>query len=209
MVTLWGYWTSAEHRLEQVCNIRSALVSPQQSNALLRALHSADDHHDYFLPNEDDRQIDFNGFRLKGWIADRSHDTGIDGKDPWAGGISYPAPSPAQEVIEAFDLVADRERRAWRQGQAGPVVVTAETWGTYRDKDHDDVKEERGDWVQASAEFVKNLLRRFEMDMIVEVEIKRQRSYSRYESRQDDDIKQVPPATRLYLIKADGRFRTI
>lgn len=210
MVTLWGYWTSAAHRLEEVCNLRSALVSPQQSSGLLRALQSADDHHDYIIPDaEDDRQINFDAFQLKGWIVDRSHDTGIDGKDPWAGAISYPAPCPSEEVIEAFDLVADREHRAWRQGQAGPTVVTAETWGTYREKDDHDVKDERGDRVQVSTEFVKDLLGRFGMDMIVEVEIERRRSYSRHESQHPDDIKPLPTSTRVYLVKADGRFRTI
>jgi hypothetical protein len=210
MVTLWGYWTSAAHRLEEVCNLRSALVSPQQSSALLRALQSADDHHDYIIPDaEDDRQINFDAFQLKGWIVDRPHDTGIDGKDPWAGAISYPAPCPSKEVIEAFDLVADREHRAWRQGQAGPTVVTAEIWGTYREKDDHDVKNERGDRVQVSTEFLKDLLGRFGMDMIVEVEIERRRSYSRYESQHPDDIKPLPTSTRVYLVKVDGRFRTI
>lgn len=209
IVTLWGYWTSAAGRQEEVCNIRSALVSPDQSRALLRALQSADDHHDYLIPDaEDDRQIDSASFRLKGWIIDRTHDTGIDGKDPWAGGISYPAPAPSQDVIEAMNLTSDREHRSWRQGEAAPIVMTAETWGTYREKD-DDAREQRGDRVQVSTQFVGELLRRFEMDMIVEVEIKRQRSYSRYESRNDDEIKPVPPSTRVFLVKSDGRFRTI
>jgi hypothetical protein len=210
LVTLWGYWTGASGREEEACNVRSALVLPDRSSALLRALQSADNHHDYIIPDADDdeRQIDFGPFRLKGWIVDRTHDRGIDERDPWAGGIGYPAPGPAQEIIDAMHLIADRELRNWRQAERGAVVLTAETWGTFREKD-DDTSEERGDRLRASLPFIGELLRSSGMDMIVKVEINRRRSYSRYESRNDDETKPIPPSTRLFLIKADGRIQTV
>ncbi|RWP54695.1 AVAST type 3 anti-phage nuclease/ATPase Avs3a [Mesorhizobium sp.] len=209
MVALWGYWTAGVGREQENCIIRSALVSTERSSALLRALQSADDHHDYLIPNaEDDRQIDFGPFRLKGWLLDRSHDRGIDDKDPWAGGIWHPAPRPSKDIVEAMNLVADREQRNWRQSETGPVAMLVETWGTFREKD-DDTREERGHRVQATLSFVEELLRKLGMDMIVKVEIERRRSYSRYESHDEDDNKKAPPSTRLFLIKSDGRIRTV
>jgi hypothetical protein len=208
-LTLWGYWTAVSGRREETCNVRSALVSPSRSQALLRALQSADNPHDFVIPDADsDRQIDFGSFRLKGWIIDQSRDSGIDVNDPWAGRIGYPAPNPSPEVVAAMNLNADRENRNWLQGQDKCAVVNAETWGTFREKDEDG-GEERGDRLQATLGFTTDLLRVLDMDMIVSVEIQRRRSYRRYESRSDDEKKWVPPSTRIFLIKADGRIRSI
>jgi hypothetical protein len=210
MLTLWGNWTAVSGRCEQVCNIRSALVSSGRSQALLRALQSADNPHDFIIPNadDDDSQIDFGRFRLKGWIVDQSRDSGIDYKDPWAGKIGHPAPSPSPEVSAAMNLNADRERRNWRQAKSAEPVLTAETWGTFRDKDEEG-SNERGDRIQTTLAFTTELLRTFDMDMIVSVEIERRRGYRRYESGSDDEKKPIPPSARIFLIKADGRIRTI
>lgn len=163
----------------------------------------------YLIPTaEDDRQIDFGPFHLKGWLLDRSHDRGIDDKDPWAGGIWHPAPRPSKDVIDAMNLVADSEQRNWRQIKTDPVAMLVETWGTFREKD-DDTTEERGHRVHAPLSFVAELLRKFGMDMIVKVEIERRRSYSRYESHDEDDKKKIPPSTQLFLIKSAGRIRTV
>jgi hypothetical protein len=210
MLTLWGNWTAVSGRREQVCNIRSALVSSGRSQALLRALQSADNPHDFRIPNADDDegQIDFGPFRLKGWIVDRSRDSGIDYKDPWAGKIGYPAPGPSPEVAAAMNLNADREHRNWRQGQSADPVLTAGTWGTFRDKDAEG-SDERGERIQTTLAFTTELLRTFDMDMIVSVEIERRRGYRRYESGSDDEKKPIPPSARIFLIEADGRIRTI
>ena len=165
MATLWGYWNSVSGRRQETCNVRSALVSRGQSRALLRALQSVDNHRDYLIPDaEDDHQIGFGIFQLKGWIADRSHDSGIDEKDPWAGGIRYPASSPSREVLEAMNLVAERDDRNWRQSKATQDAMAAETWGTFREKGNE-TSEEHGDRIRASLHFVGELLRKFNMDM--------------------------------------------
>lgn len=208
LMTLWGGWTSVSGSREQTVNVRSALVSRPQSNALLRALHSADDPHDYLLPTADDdeRQIDFGTFRLTGWIIDRSRDSGIDYRDPWAGRIGYPAPDIAPGVASAMNLTPDREHGIWQRG--ADAAITAATWGTFRDKEAEG-NEERGDRVQATLPFVVQLLQAFGMDMIVSVEIERRHSYRRYESRKDDEKKPIPPSKRVFLIKEDGRIRTL
>jgi hypothetical protein len=209
MLTPWGHWNSQSGQYEEVCNIRSALVSEESSSALLRALQSADDHHDYIIPDaEDDRQIDFGPFQLKGWIVDRTHDRGLDEKDPWAGRIGYPAPTPSREIIDALNLIGNHEGRNWRRGEAAPEAMICETWGMFLEKD-DNRREERGDRVQVSVQFARDLLQCFGMDMIIEVEITQRRSYSRYESHNDDDAKRIPPRTRVFLVKSDGQVRTI
>ncbi|WP_245493440.1 AVAST type 3 anti-phage nuclease/ATPase Avs3a [Mesorhizobium sp. M4B.F.Ca.ET.013.02.1.1] len=208
VVTPWGYWNASSGRQQEECTIRSALVSRERSSALLRALHSADDPNDYAIPEAmSDRQIDSGSFQLKGWIIDRTRERGIDDKDPWAGEIRYPAPRPSDDVIDVMDLVADREGRHWRLDAKEPASMVIETWGMFHERD-DHTSDNRGSRVQASLPFIRQLLRKLDMDMIVKVEIERRRSYSRYESRDDDDNKKVPPTVQLFLIKSDGSVET-
>ena len=95
-MNLWGWWTWVSGHREESIHVYSALVSSDRSMALLRALQSVDNPHDYRIPDaEDDLQINFDGFQLKGWIVDRSHDGRLDEQDPWAGAIRYPPLEPA------------------------------------------------------------------------------------------------------------------
>src|SRR5260370_30521109 len=71
MLNVWGHWTAADSELEQSVHISSALLSPDKSLALLRALVTAKDVHYYALPSAgSDMKIDEFGFTLKGWIVD-------------------------------------------------------------------------------------------------------------------------------------------
>ncbi len=71
MLNVWGHWTAADSELEQSVHISSALLSPDKSLALLRALVTAKDVHYYALPSAgSDMEIDEFGFTLKGWIVD-------------------------------------------------------------------------------------------------------------------------------------------
>ena len=125
MLNVWGYWTNADSKQEQSAHISSALVSPDKSLALLRALGTAEDVRDYAIPSaESDMEINEAGFALKGWIVDHSHDPGLDGQDRWAGGISFPPPMPAPYVIDVMGLEADsiatleKQRKIGRHGIA-------------------------------------------------------------------------------------------
>ncbi|ESZ49314.1 AVAST type 3 anti-phage nuclease/ATPase Avs3a [Mesorhizobium sp. RSR565B] len=205
MITLWGHWNALSGRQQEECTIRSALVSPERASALLRALQSADNHHDYAIPEAmGERDINSGAFRLRGWIVDRTRDRGIDGKDPWAGDIRYPAPRPSGDVISAMKLTADREGRNWLLDDKEPAAIVSETWGMFHEQDDVDAGDRRGSRIHASRPFIRELLRKLHMDMIVEVEIERRRSYSRYESRDYDDSKQTPPTVQLFLLRADG-----
>ncbi|RME06626.1 MAG: hypothetical protein D6816_07535, partial [Bacteroidetes bacterium] len=104
-MNLWGHWTWSSGHREESIHVASALVSPDRSMALLRALQSVDNPYDYRIPDaSDDLQIDFEGFQLKGWIVDRYCDRGLDEYDPWAGAITYPSPVPAAYITDIMNL---------------------------------------------------------------------------------------------------------
>ncbi|MBG0810428.1 hypothetical protein IY145_13715 [Methylosinus sp. H3A] len=209
-MNLWGRWTRRSRHREESIHVRSALVSSDRSMALLRALQSAGNPHDYRIPDaDDDLQIDFDGFQLKGWLTDRSRDYGLDDLDPWAGAIKYPPPAPAAYVTELMNLNCDVERRRWHvEGDHGDVAWS-QVWGHFRDKDDDETEGETGSRFQASFAFVLALLRKLRMDLIVEVEIERRRCYSRWESSRNDDLGFILPSARLFLLKSDGSLSTL
>ena len=203
---VWGSWSTANSTHKQSVAVRSALVSPDKSMALLRKL-STKDVYDYLIPSSDpDFRIDDAGFGLKGWIEDRSGDVGLDEKDHWSGGVRYPPPVPSPETIEIMVLETDSDKRIWRNDAETPVMFS-QVWG-YLEERNQDRNPERGRRLQASFDFVKDMLSRANHDLIIEVQIERNRHYRRHENRQDND-EQIPTATKLYLITADGHITTL
>ena len=206
-LNVWGRWSTANSTHEQSVQVRSALVTPDRSMALLRALSTAEDVHGYVIPSsETEFQIDRGGFIFKGWIENHSSDSGLDEKDHWSGGVDYPPPVPAAEIVELMTLETDLDKRLWYDGVNTPVM-SSRVWGHLEVKNQDH-NPKRGDRLQASFNFVKDMLDKFNHDLIVQVHINRHRRYSRYESRRDDG-EQIQTATKLYLIKANGRITTL
>lgn len=210
MLNLWGHWTAADSEREQSVHIRSALVSPEKSLALLRALGTAKDVHDCALPSaKSDREIDESGFALKGWIDDHNRDQGLDGQDRWAGGIRLPPPMPARYIIDVMALETDSDCRFWRNREKS-VVMASQVWGHYDEaKHHESSNPECGGRIQSSLAFMTAMLAKLGRDLIIEVQVDRRRRYRPYESGVDDDKERIPTKARLCILGADGRFRTL
>ena len=173
-------------------------------------MQCADNPHDYRIPDaDDDLQIDFEDFQLKGWIVDRSRDSGLDEQDPWAGAITYPPPVPAAYVTELMNLDSDVEHRQWFVKGDRIAVACSHVWGHFNEKDDDDTNRERGVRFQASFAFIVSLLSELQMDLIIEVEIERRRRYSRWERGNEHDIGFIPPSARLFLLRSDGSVNTL
>lgn len=205
-LNVWGHWTAADSKREQTVYVRSALVSPDKSMALLRALSTASAQ-DYLIPSaRDSLQIDRSGFKLEGWIEDLSGERELDERDIWSGGVRFPPPSPSAGIIELMGLVTDSDRRVWLDG-AKAKVLSSQVWGHLEIRDEDN-NPERGERLQASLEFIKALLAKVDLDLIVEVQIERRRRYRPYETREKDD-ERIPKATKLYLIKVDGSVTSV
>jgi hypothetical protein len=211
-LAVWGHWTTVEGHQEESIAIQSALVSSERSEALLRALQTANPSH-YCIPDADSRdelQISYGEFQLKGWISSRATSLYLDDHDPWAGDIRYPAPVPAQFVVDSMQLESDSEYRGWRMhgDTCTEPVIRCELWGEYKEKD-DEGEREGGTRLQASFPFVIEMLRRMHLDLIIEVQIDRFTRRSTYESSTDDYTGFLPRSTRLFLAKADGNLYTI
>lgn len=209
MLNIWGYWTTADSELEQSTHVYSALVSPDKSAALLRALGTTKNVYDYAIPSaESDVEIDESGFVLMGWIVNHSNDQGLDGKDYWSGGISWPPQMPADYIINLMGIETDPDRRFWRD-ETTSVVMISHVWGRYDEaRRHETTNPERGSRLQASLSFLTAMLAKLDRDLIIEVQIDRRRRH-RLNERVEDDKERIRTKARLYLLRADGRLRTL
>lgn len=210
MLNVWGCWTTADSKYEQSTSVYSALVAPGKSHALLRALGTAGSVYDYAIPSAgSDMEVDKCGFALKGWVVDQSRDRGLDGMDRWAGGIRFPPPMPARNIIDSMALTTDLDYRLWHNSE-NSVVMASQVWGHYDEaKRHESSNPERGDRLRATLGFLTELLAKLNYDLIIEVQIDRRRRYRSYESGSIDDEERIPTTAKLYLLGPDGRFRTL
>ncbi|NWN82676.1 MAG: hypothetical protein HLX48_06765 [Halomonas sp.] len=208
-INVWGYWNAVSGQRTEAVRITSALVSTNRSQALLRALQTATNSHDYRIPDAcDDGEISQGEFRLRGWVVQEEVDSGIDRQDPWAGEIRFPPIQPAKFVKELMGLKPDAERRSWTtvtEGSAEPVLWS-HTWGHLQD---DDEERESGQCFKASISFIRQLLNASGTDLIVEVEVDRRQRYSRFSYREDEAWPSyMSPYAKLFLIRGDGSVHT-
>ncbi len=209
-LNLKGHWTQADEHREQSTHIYSALVSPDKSEALLRALTTSKDVHHYLIPDADNEmEIDVPGFELKGWVVSYTYGSRLDERDFWAGGVSFPPPRPAPFIIEVMDLTTDADQRFWRDKSQTQVIQT-EVWGYYDEgKEHVRSNPNQGSRLKASMPFTTNMLAKLNRELIIEVQIERRRRYQPYERGLVDDDERVSTRAKLYLVNRDGKIRTI
>ena len=210
-ITVWGYWTTMSGQRQETVHISSALVSTDRSQALLRALQTAANSHDYRLPDAgDDAEIDQGEFRLKGWVVVQKNEGGIDNQDPWAGEIRLPPIRPANFIGELMGISSDPEQRIWSadfEDRAEPVFWSR-LWGHFPDRESGD-EYESGQRFEASSSCIRRILSSTGTDLLVEVQVSRRPRYSRYSHREDDGLRYTFPYAKLFLIRGDGSVLTV
>lgn len=201
-LVVWGWWRIVERERKETISIHSALVSPSSTHALLCALQTTLNPHDYRIPDErDELEIDQPGFQLCGWIALPRSRSGLDQFDPFAG-ILWPGPVPGRRVRHVLRLSADNEGRTWHC--SGSPVLQLRIWGDQRDDKYRSPGN-YGNRLTTDVKFLLAMLRQAGRDMIIEVGIERDNGQEKDET--------VPYAyrryTRLYLLQGDGQLETL
>jgi hypothetical protein len=209
-MTVWGDWSIASGSRDEDIGVSSALIPRERSEALLRAIQTADPSR-YRIPNAGgDSEIDSGNFCLKGWIVREYRENRLDEYDPWGADITFPPVAPAPFVIEMMGLNSDPERRIWssRGADEDGIVMWSQVWGQYRERD-DDGDSDKGTRLHASASFVFDLLRKMDSDLIVCVQIRRDFRHTRYGRRREHGLEYILPSTRFFLARSDGSIATM
>jgi hypothetical protein len=206
-LSLWGRWTTVWGECEESVHVASALVSRDRSPSLLRALQTAENPHNFRIPDADDNEaeIEKGPFQLKGWLVNRTRDRGLDRLDPWSGNVGYAPIKPASAVNDLMSLESDLEDRVWhmREKEAQGPALWSQQWGNYNESDDGD-EGGNGRRLQSAPPFISEFLTKIGMYLIVEVEIERRTRRRRYENYKYDDFEYILPSARLFLIKSDG-----
>lgn len=209
MLNIWGTWTVANGSYEQSIHIRSALVSPDKSLALLRTLGELDSY-SYVIPNVSmNQEIDEFGFQLKGWIVVEDNRQELDHLDRWAGGINFPPPMPARHIVDRMGLTTDLDCRFWKD-QKDCMVMKSKVWGHFEERDprgFNVSSPEQGNRLQASMSFLKSMLKQLNCDLIIDVEIGFRKPYKPWSIKHDKE--ESSRKNKLYLLKTNGQLCTL
>lgn len=199
-----GGWTERHNSKYETYSISTALLSKNTSEALLRALETCSNCHDYKLPDyqEERVEIDTGIFSLTGFIDNPDSSKGIDELDPYASNLSYPPFSLGEPFITDLGLTSDDDGKTWCLSN-GQVALKCDTWsGSIQG--YDEEPEQSGMRLSASLSLLKRLCKKYDSVLIIDVNISRNIAYK----YRPDDHEYLGPKQKLYLFTEDGRLKS-
>ena len=209
-IPIWGSWREVAGDREQFVRISSALVSPERSGSLARALQTAVNPMDYRIPPAgDELEISAGAFQLQGWVEIEARCDGIDEYDPWSGVVHFPSLCPARWLCEEFALYADGEGRIWQnRSNTDGVQFKSLTWGR-KEQEREFRTAETGSRLEMPRDALLACLRQLGRDLIFEVQVRREFRRESYRNREESFGTYLPPYTLILAMDADGKLRTV
>lgn len=129
------------------------------------------------------------------WLVCPSVETKIDGNDTLGARCVMERPYFTKEITKMFSLKTDDPfRRYWKNGD-GDIIAIAEAWGYTGE--HDEGTSESGLRLKCSKEFLKSLLSKKNMDLLVYIKLER------YEKSTGNRNSHFTHTTAVVTIKAD------
>ncbi|HRE76380.1 MAG TPA: ATP-binding protein [Flavobacterium sp.] len=199
---------------QETISFSSCLVPNKGADALLRALQTTKDSHDYSIPFDEEDQndrptFDEDGFYLTGWVVDiRSEFEGLDSDDAFFNNTSKGYIKFGKTVHTHFNIKYDN---LYKYGylKNRPISVF-ENWNEisdeeYRYKKYNTDTESSGSVFKVDTNFILSFLNAEQKSLIIKCVIDRQLEERKYKERYDDNRTHV----KLYLIKQDGTVKTL
>ncbi len=166
---VWGRWTARSGALLRCITVASALVSRRTAPALVRALLTVEDPHDYRLPDSDEHfEIGVPGYVLRGWVSDNDAVADFDARDPWAGDLRLGTLKPRSWIANRLDLNGDEESGRWT-GADPTFFMRRQSWSI--GERHGDEEHDRGDRLLASRAMIDKICGTTGMALLCEVTV--------------------------------------
>ncbi|GJQ60014.1 MAG: ATP-binding protein [Candidatus Scalindua sp. AMX11] len=184
--------------------ISSALVEPEKAPALLRALQTTTNSHNYKIPDEGERlEIDQFGFQLKGWIKNVSADWGgIDEMDPLQSKLKKSKHHFSQEFMDLAGAETSEDGRdTFLKNDHNIKIAKFENWNDFKYKEYKHGMKTEGNRLFVSIEYLLKFLLEKDRCLILECQIRR--------SDETDDSGYYPGYAKLYIIYPDGRCQSL
>jgi len=197
--------TYSEDRHED-SSVASAFVSPETARALLRALQTANDPHDYRIPPAgDDQEIDNPQFRLAGWLKHLGSTESLDRNDPLLYRMSAQLPILIPEIQEALRVRSEHVGiRYLDQVVPHRLVAEIHAWSDMPERDTKYDSFSQGWRLQIRTDRLLQLLTIKNTCLILKVQIRRDR---RNHGKLDYDYAKTKAL--VYLLHPDGRLETL
>jgi len=203
---VWGNYTRYFGRNYEQVTIASALVHPETSGALLKALQFAKSDYDFWLPAEDsDREISDGKFQLVGWLDVISCEYGmsLEGNDPFTRQIGNSYITFGDSMKNIFDLDCSDDFKITRYN--GKSVSTYQNWNnTSNESRRYGEFQNKGELFDVDSSFLLEFLQKRNMDMIIKCTVKREleREFREPTPKYENNAK-------IYLIKSNGEVKTV
>jgi hypothetical protein len=205
LVIVAGWWMQyAGKRRQRVC-IESALVTPDRRDALIRALVSTINRHDYRIPDfGDDCEIDQGGYVFKGWVSEHGNEERIDAQDPWAAGLGARTLAPAQSFATLLQLHPVALQRSWHDANGEPVLWS-EIWS---DGDDDEARRpSSGRRLIATRALLDRLMEASGQSLLIQASIERKLSPYSYESKFSKEDNHGSEVTSIITLQPQGAIK--
>jgi len=205
-LTVFGGWEEELNSRRETYSVRSAFVSPGTADALMRALTTCVNPHDFKLPNYRERNMEIaeTPFELKGWIVDSNFSAELDEYDPFAEELPFSFVQVGQEIMEELNISAMKNGKEYVKNQDnGEVVIFSEQWSS-TEEERDKEPEQRGSRTNCSLDFLQELCKSQGMEIIIKVMVDRNMSYS-YRSGRDKD--RQDPVHKIFILSTNGELR--
>lgn len=206
-LNVYGSWENGLDSYREKVFIASSMVSSEASQALLNALSSCENPHDYKLPEYQEERMEFeiDPFQLKGWVVNDDSENGIDKFDKLSGQIYYPVYRVGESITEKLNLLADEQHRNWYMDGRKESCLTCQDW-SHEIANYSETEQLRGMKLIASLEILKKLCVAEGCELVIEVQIKRRIVESRY-SKHSSEKAYVPPKHKIYIFSQKGELR--
>ena len=206
-LNVYGSWEYGQNKYRESVSIASAMVSCETAQALLYALSSCINPHDYKIPEYSEESMEFEEtpFRLKGWIINDYSENGIDRSDKLSGQVCYPTYRVGDSISKKTNIRADEQYKNWYSGEQDEKCLTCQNWSCDI-SEHSETEQLPGKRLSASLKMLRRLCIVEECELIIEVQIRRRVKKSRYSSSGVSDV-YVPPKHKIYIFSQEGTLR--
>jgi hypothetical protein len=205
-----GHETQAPWFRSEV-QIRTALVSPDRSVSLVRALATAD-HYRYFVPSEGHNlEINAGPYRLLGWLKNiETRDPGIDDHDTFSADIKPHGNIPGSVITRKLGLQHQWPHDEVIRDRSGSMIFTRERWcdeiplDSDRRRRYHDTPTSKGERLRVDKGALKGFLDSESLDLIVHIEHTKANQGYDYANRNGHEKRHT--YDRHFVLRKDGTY---
>lgn len=209
-----AYFDIHTQRTNFTGRVSTALVSPATASALARALQTADDSWDYYIPPAGhELEINAGCYCLKGWLDSPNGDTLLDGSDTFRNEVRRIESAPSLAVFPSLSQVLSSQSQPVWMDIDNKVVFAYQAWGDLpsdkRERNYyysTDLKSE-GWRLLVDPAALSVFLASSQMDLVAKIEITHeQRKDDNH--RYDEDAEEKARFTKILILRQDGSIES-